>query len=123
MQMDFLQAQIPWPRTAAHYQKHTSFEFNVKDVHPIDQIKILKQTSQMISSTLTNTAMILSKFQVTLANTQSQLKLQKVSSLAKDTMIKSLEDLVLKMGYDPSNINSTKELVKKKNVELSALRK
>jgi len=34
-----------------------------------------------------------------------------------------LEDLVLKMGYDPSNINAAKELAKKKNVEISALRK
>ena len=61
--------------------------------------------------------------QVTLANTQSQLKIEKVSSLAKDTKIKSLEDLVLKVGYDPSNINVAEEIVKKKNAEISTLRK
>jgi len=61
MQMAFLQAQIPQPRTAAHYQKQTSFEFNVKDVHSIDQIEMHKQTGQMIYSTLTNTTMSLSK--------------------------------------------------------------
>jgi len=49
--------------------------------------------------------------------------LEKVSTLAKDSKIKSLEDLVLKMGYDPSNINAAKELARKKNVEISALRK
>ena len=49
--------------------------------------------------------MSLSKLQVTLANTQSQLKIKKVSSLAKYTKKKSLEDLVLKMGYHPSNTN------------------
>lgn len=43
--------------------------------------------------------------------------------MAKDTKIKSLEDLVLKMGYDPSNINAVEELIKKKNIELSTLRK
>lgn len=59
MQMAFLQAQVPQPRTAAQYQKHTYFEFNVKDVHPIDQIEMQKQTGQMITSTLTNTAMSL----------------------------------------------------------------
>ncbi len=69
MHMAFLQAQIPHPRTVSHYQKHTYFEFNVKDVHPIDQIEMQKQTGQVISSTLTNTAMSLSKMQVTLANT------------------------------------------------------
>ena len=61
--------------------------------------------------------------QVTLANIQSQLKLEKVSSLAKDTKIQCLENLVLRMGYDPSNINIAEELVRKKNFELSALRK
>eukprot|EP00253_Pinus_taeda_P032704 PITA_32704 len=54
---------------------------------------------------------------------KSKLKLEKVSSLAKDTKIKYLEDLVIEMGYDPSNINVVEELVKKKNVEVSALRK
>jgi len=67
--MAFLQAQIPYPRTPTHYQKQTSFEFNVKDVHPIDQTEMHKQIGQIISSTLTHTAMILSKLQVTLANT------------------------------------------------------
>lgn len=67
--------------------------------------------------------MSLSKLQVTLASTQPQLKIKNVSLLEKDTKIKSLEDLVLKMGYDPSNINVVEEIVKKKNVEVSALRK
>lgn len=61
--------------------------------------------------------------QVTLANTQSQLKLEKVSSLAKDTKIQSLENILLRMGYDPSNINVVEELIKKKNVEVAALKK
>jgi len=43
--------------------------------------------------------------------------------LAKDTKIQSLENLVLKMRYDPSNINVAEELIKKKNVEVAALRK
>lgn len=123
MHMAFLHAQVPQPRTAVEYKKHTSFEFNVKDVHPIDQIEMHKQIGQMIASTLKNNAMSLSKMQVTLANTQSQLKLEKVCSLAKDTKIQSLENLVLKMGYDPSNINATKELIKKKNTEVVALKK
>jgi len=31
--------------------------------------------------------------------------MEKVSSLAKDNRIKSLEDLVVKIGYDPKDIN------------------
>lgn len=77
----------------------------------------------MISYTLTNTALSLSKFQVTLANTQSQLKIERVSLMAKDTGIKALEDLVIKIGYDLSNINATEEIIKKKNADIAALRK
>ena len=58
-----------------------------------------------------------------MANIQSQLKLEKVSSLAKDTKIQSLENLVLRMGYDPSNINVVEELIKKKNTEVASLKK
>jgi len=77
----------------------------------------------MIASTLTNIAMSSSKMQVTLANNQSQLNLEKISSSAKDTNIQSLENLVLNMGYDPSNINVVEELIKKKNTEVAALKK
>jgi len=44
------------------------FEFDVKDIHPIDQMEMHKKIGEMISSTITNTAMSLSKLQVTLAN-------------------------------------------------------
>jgi hypothetical protein len=39
-----------------------------------------------------------------------------VSSFAKDNRIKCLEELVLKIGYDPSNVKVVEELLKKKNV-------
>lgn len=67
--------------------------------------------------------MSLSKLQVTLANVQSQLKMEKVFALAEDTRIKTLEDMVIKVGYDPVNINAAEELVKKKNLDIEALRK
>jgi len=43
--------------------------------------------------------------------------------LEKDTKIKALEDMVLKMGYDPSDIKAAEEIVKKKNIEILVLRK
>jgi hypothetical protein len=58
-----------------------------------------------------------------LNNVQTQLKLEKVSSLAKDNKIKSLEEMVLKIGYDPTNIKDAKELVKNKNADIVTLRK
>jgi len=60
MQMAFLEAQIPQPKSTIDYKSNT-FEFNTKDIHPIDQMEMHKQTGEMISSTLTNTAMSLSK--------------------------------------------------------------
>ena len=70
-----------------------------------------KKTGEMISSTLTNTAMSLSQLQVSFANVQSQLKMVKVSSLAKYNRIKSLEYLVLNIGYDPKYVNASKEII------------
>jgi hypothetical protein len=49
--------------------------------------------------------------------------MEKVSSLAKDNKIKSLEELVLKIGYDPTNIKEAEEMIKNKNVDIASLRK
>jgi hypothetical protein len=60
MKMEFLQAQVPYPRTTADYKK-TSFEFDVKYFHPVDQMDMHRQTREMIFSTLKNTSMLASK--------------------------------------------------------------
>lgn len=60
MKMNFLRAQIPQPKATSDYKK-TSFEFDVKEIHPIDQMEMHKQIGQTISSTPTNTTMSLSK--------------------------------------------------------------
>jgi hypothetical protein len=52
-----------------------------------------------------------------------QLKLEKISSFAKDNRIKTLEELVLKIIYDPSNVKVVKEMLKKKNLDIASLRK
>lgn len=41
MKMAFLQAQITKPNVASDYKK-TSFEFDVKGIHPIDQMEMHK---------------------------------------------------------------------------------
>jgi hypothetical protein len=120
--MTFLQAQVPHPKTVANYKK-TSFEFDVKEVHLVDQMEMHRKIGEMIFSTSTNTSLTTSKLQVSMNNIQSQLKLEKISSLSKDNKIKSLEELVLKIGYDPSNVKEAKELLNKKNVDITSLRK
>jgi len=37
MHMEFLQAQVPQPKSTTDF-KHTTFEFKSKDIHPLDQI-------------------------------------------------------------------------------------
>jgi hypothetical protein len=60
---------------------------------------------------------------VSLNNVQTQLKMEKISSFAKDNRIKTLEELVLKIGYDPSNVKAAEEMIKKKNADIASLRK
>jgi hypothetical protein len=51
------------------------------------------------------------------------LKLEKISSFAKDNKIKTLEELVLKIGYDPSNVKAVEEMLKNKNVYIASPRR
>ena len=58
-----------------------------------------------------------------LDNVQTQLKMEKISSFAKDNRIKTLEELVLNIGYDPLNVKAVEEMIKKKNSNIASLRK
>lgn len=49
--------------------------------------------------------------------------MEKVSSLAKDNRIKSLEDLVIKIVYGPKDVIVVEEIIKKKNLDIATLRK
>ena len=51
------------------------------------------------------------------------MKLDKASLHAKDLRIKSLEDLVIETGADPSNTEVAKKLIRQKNEDIAALRK
>ena len=46
-----------------------------------------------------------------------------MSSFAKDNIIKTLEELDLKIEYDPSNVKEVEEMLKKKNADIASLRK
>lgn len=56
-------------------------------------------------------------------NTQTQLKLERISSLAKETKIKSCEELLIKLGYNPNDVKAAKEIIKRKSDDIAALRK
>lgn len=77
----------------------------------------------MIFSTLTGKAIVSHQLQNSLRNISAQYQLDKASSQAKDTQIKSLEDLVIEMGHDPKDIKATEQLIKRKNDDIVALKK
>ena len=51
------------------------------------------------------------------------MKLGKASLYANDLRIKALEDLILQIGVDPSNVQAAEVLIKKKNDGIATLRK
>jgi len=114
MYMAFLQAQVPHPKQIADYKRST-LEFDAKVIHPAGQMDLHRQIGEMVFSTLVNASTSAAKLQVSLKNVQTQLKMEKISCFVKDNMIKSLEELVLKIGYDPSNVKAAKEMLKKNN--------
>jgi hypothetical protein len=120
MHMDFIQAQVPDPKVITNYKRAT-FEFQTKDVHPSDQMDLHRKTREMVFSTLAHASNAASKLQVSLNNVQTQLKLEKISSFVKDKRIKTLEELVLKIGYDPSNVKEVEEMLKNKNTNIASL--
>lgn len=86
----------------ADYLK-TDFEVLAKEIHPINQIELHRQTGKMVYSTLTSKAIVAHQLQNYLDNISAQFQLEKASSQAKDTRIKPLEDLVIKLGHDPKD--------------------
>lgn len=122
MHMTFMQPIVQQPKSSANYRK-TDFEILAKDVLPIDHIEFHKQAGDMIYSTMINKAMTAHKLQSSLDNITAQYKLEKASSQAKDNKIKSLEDLVIELGYNLSDVKATEKLIKKRNEDIVALKK
>ena len=109
-------------KIVADYKK-VDIEVQTKKIHALDQIEFHRQSSEMLYSTITSKAMSVKKLQNTIINMKDQMKVDKASLYAKYLRIKSLEELVLQIGYDPENVKATEQLVKKKNEDIAALRK
>jgi len=77
----------------------------------------------MIHSTLIGKAIAAHQLQNSLNNMSTQFQLEKASSHAKDTRIKSLGDLVIELGHDPKDVKAIEQLIKNKNDDIDALKK
>jgi len=119
--MSYFKPKVQQPQSAADFIR-TNLEVLAKDIHPMDQIELHKQTGEMVNSTLVNKAMLAHQLQSSLDNTTAQLQLEKASSLAKDNRIKSLEEIIIELGHDPKYAKGIKALIKKKEEDVAALR-
>lgn len=104
--MTFIKPTTQRPRATSDFKK-VDFEVLARDINPIDQIELHKKRGEMIYSTLIGNAIACHQLQNSLNNISAQFQLEKASSQAKDTRIKSLEDLVIELGHDPKDIKAT----------------
>jgi hypothetical protein len=70
-------------RSAADFVK-TRVEVLAKDIHPMDQIELHKQTGEMVYATLVERATMAHELKESLKNTNTQLDFERMSSMAKD---------------------------------------
>jgi len=94
-----------------------------KDIHPMDQIELHKQTGEMVYATLANRATLAHELKESLKNTNTQLDLERMSSQAKDNRIKTLEEIIIDLGHDPKDPKGVRALMKKKDDDIAALKK
>lgn len=100
MILSHFKPKIPQPQTTVEYIK-TSLEVLSKDIHPMDQIELHKQTSEMVYATIADKAMLAHQLKESLKNTNAQLDLERMSSSAKDNRRKTLVEIILDLGHDP----------------------
>lgn len=122
MQMTFMKPTTQQPKSAANFQK-IDFEALAKDIHPIDQIQLHKQTGEIICSTSIGKAIAVHQLQNSLNNISAQFKLEKASSQVKYTRNKSVEDLIIELGHNHKDVKDTKKWIKKKNDDIVSLKK
>ena len=85
--MAFLQGQVPFPNAYLDYKK-TVFSFDANQIHPIEHMGMHRKYGEMFFYDMTNTAMALSKLITVISNVQSQLNIEKVSSLEKGNRVR-----------------------------------
>ena len=93
MILSHFKPKVPQPQTAADYIR-TNLEVLAKDIRPMDQIELHKQTSEMVYATFADKAMLAHQLKESLTNTNTQLDLERMSSTAKDNRIKTLEEII-----------------------------
>jgi len=122
MILSHFKPKVQQPQIAADYVR-TNMQVMAKDIHPMDQIELHKQIGEMVFATLADKATLAHELKESLKNTNTQLDLEKMSSLAKDNRIKTLEEIIIDLGHDPKDPKGVRTLMKKKYDDIAALKK
>lgn len=122
MTLSHFKAIMQKPQSAADYIR-TNLEVLSKDIHPMDQIELHKKIGEMVYSTLADKTLLAHRLQNSIHNTSAQLELEKASSQAKDNRIKSLEEIIIELGHDPTDPKGMQALIKKKEEDIAALKR
>ena len=122
MIMSHFTPAVQQPQSAADYIR-TNLEVLPKDIHPMDQIKLHKQTGEMVYATLADKTLVNYRLQNSLNNTTAQLELERASSQAKDNRIKALEEIIIELRHDPKDVKAVQEILKLRDADKGALRK
>ena len=78
MTLSHFRPTMQQPQSAADYIR-TNLEVFAKDIHPMDQIELHKQTEEMVYSTLADKTLLAHRLQNSLHNTSTQLEMEKAS--------------------------------------------
>jgi len=122
MIMSHFMPAVMQPQSAADYIR-TNLEVLAKDIHPMDQIELHKQTGEMVYASLADKTLVNYRLENSLNNTTAQLELERASSQAKDNRIKALEDIIIELGHDPKDVKAVQELLKLRDADMASLRK
>ena len=122
MILSHFKPKVSQPKSAADFVR-TRVEVMAKDIHPMDQIELHKQTGEMVYATLVDRASMAHEIKESLKNTNIQLDFERMSSMAKDNKIISLEDIIIDLGHDPKDPKGVRVLMKKSEDDLNALKK
>ena len=122
MIMSHFMPAVLQPQSPADYIR-TNLEVLAKDIHPMDQIELHKQTGEMVYASLADKTLVNYRLENSLNNTTAQLELERASSQAKDNIIKALEDIIIELGYDPKDVKAIHELLKLTDADMAVLRK
>lgn len=79
MTLSHFKPTMQQPQTAVDYIR-TNLEIFARDIHPLDQIELHRQTGEMLYSTLADKTLLAHQLQNSLHNTAAQLELEKASS-------------------------------------------